>query len=377
MPCWQEVRNAADNDMKSNFPFLIRKEALHIWRDRRTLFIMLLIPVVLMLLFGFAISTEVNNVRVAAVATERSESIYNKVHEISASPYFEFKGFIDDDKTDYYLRTGRVDAVVVFARDYDRRVEQAANGMKVQPAVQIITDASNPNQARAAAMYLESVINGKPTRHDAFEVHLLYNPQMRSAYNFVPGIMGLIFILICALMTSVSIVREKETGTMELLLVSPVSPVKIIFAKMIPYLVISCAILTMILSIAYFILDIPLSGGIISIVAVSLLYLVLALSLGLFVSTLARTQIVAMLVSVAVMLFPIIMFSGMIFPIENLPRLLQMISYIVPARWYIDAMRKMMIEGLPVTEVFSDVAVLVVMTTALIGGSLKKFNNRL
>lgn len=346
-------------------------------RDRRTLFIILLIPVVLMLLFGFAISTEVNNVRVAVVSPTRTEDICKIVRRITVNPYFEFKGYISDDDTDEFLRTGRADAVVVFSSDYDRRMLQHAGGMNVKPTVQIILDASNPNQARAGAMYLESVIMDEAARQNAFEMHLLYNPQMRSAYNFVPGIMGLIFILICALMTSVSIVREKETGTMELLLVSPVSTAKIIFAKMIPYFVISCAMLVLILSIAYFILGLPLSGGILSIVTVSLLYLILALSLGLFVSTLARTQVVAMLVSVAVMLFPIIMFSGMIFPIENLPGILRVISYIVPARWYIDAMRKMMIEGLPLCDVMNDVAVLVVMTALLIGGSLKKFNNRL
>ena len=357
--------------------FLIRKEALHIWRDRRTLFIMLLIPVVLMFLFGFAISTEVNHVRFAVVSHERSEQISQTVHRIASNPYFDFKGYVTPDEADRYLGTGKVNAVVEFAADYERRVQQYNEGMCHASPVQIITDASNPNEARAAAMYLQHIIVHEASPQDAFELHLLFNPQMRSAYNFVPGIMGLIFILICALMTSVSIVREKEMGTMELLLLSPVPPAKIIFAKMIPYFVISCVILAMILLIAYFVLGIPLSGGIGSIVLVSLLYLILALSLGLFVSTLAGSQVVAMLVSVAVMLFPIIMFSGMIFPIENLPGVLQVISNLVPARWYIDAMRKMMVEGLPITAVLHDVAVLLLMTVILIGGSLKKFNNRL
>lgn len=363
--------------MKSNFLFLVHKEALHIWRDKRTLFIMLLIPVVLMLLFGFAISTEVNNVRFAVVSHEHSEKISTTVNRIAANPYFDFKGYINPSDADYMLRTGKVNAVIEFANNYERHVQQINYGMPVSPAVQIITDASNPNEATAGAMYLQNIINDVSAKQNIFEIHLLFNPQMRSAYNFVPGIMGLIFILICALMTSVSIVREKEMGTMEVLLVSPVNPVRIIFAKMIPYFIISCLILTLILSIAYFVLGIPLSGGIVSIVCVSLLYLILALSLGLFVSTLAKSQVVAMLVSVAVMLFPIIMFSGMIFPIENLPYVLQLISNIVPARWYIDAMRKMMIEGLPIADVFNDIAVLSIMTLALIGGSLKKFNNRL
>ena len=363
--------------MKNNFRFLVHKESLHIWRDKRTLFIMLLIPVVLMLLFGFAISTEVNNVSVAVVAPENSECIARDVQRISANQYFDFKGYIEPSDIDKKLRTGEVTAVVVYAEDYERKLMQRRNGLPTKPLIQIISDASNPNEARSAAAYLQNVLDKETNEQSLFEMRLLFNPQMRSAYNFVPGIMGLIFILICALMTSVSIVREKETGTMEVLLVSPVSPVKIVFAKMIPYFVISCIILTMILLIAYFVLGIPMSGGIAGIISVSLLYLILALSLGLFVSTLAQSQVVAMLVSVAVMLFPIIMFSGMIFPIENLPEILQPISYIVPARWYIDAMRKMMIEGLPMTDVLQDIAILALMMMALIGGSLKKFNNRL
>jgi ABC-2 type transport system permease protein len=206
---------------------------------------------------------------------------------------------------------------------------------------------------------------------------MLFNPQMRSAYNFVPGIMGLIFILVCAMMTSVSIVREKEVGTMEVLLVSPVRPVKIIFAKMIPYFAISCVVLIAILLLAHYLLEIPMTGGVGGIFAISILYLVLSLSLGLLVSTIATTQMAALLISAMVMMMPILMLSGMLFPIENLPKFFQVVSNIVPARWYIDAVRKMMIQGLPLVTVWKNCVILLGMTVAILGVSLKKFNDKL
>ena len=196
---------------------------------------------------------------------------------------------------------------------------------------------------------------------------------MKSSYNFVPGLMGLIFMLICAMMTSVSIVREKETGTMEVLLVSPVRPLRIVVAKMIPYFLLSCVNLATILLLARFVLGVPMSGSVVGLVGLSLLYLVLALALGLFISTMADSQVTAMLISG----LPLIMLSGMVFPIENMPGVLQGISCIVPARWYIEAVRKLMVEGLPFAAVLKEFAVLAVMTGALIGVALGKFNDKL
>ena len=197
---------------------------------------------------------------------------------------------------------------------------------------------------------------------------------MKSAYNFVPGIMGLIFIVICAIMTSVSIVREKETGTMEVLLVSPI---RIVFAKMIPYFALSCLNLVSILLLARFVLDVPMSGSVAGIVCLSLLYLALALALGLFISTISDRQVTALVISAMLMLMPLIMLSGMVFPIENMPGVLRLLSCVVPARWYIDAIRKLMIEGLPFAAVLGDFLILSVMTVLLVVIALKKFNDKL
>lgn len=362
----------------NGFASFVRKETLHIFRDPRTMLIALLMPVVQILLFGFALSTEVNNVDVAVVAPHRSETVRQAVERMAANPNFTFTGYIPSGEIDRMLRSGRADAVAVFADDFDRRMTDLATGRPdAGAALQLVMDASNTNTAQAGAAYLRSVLLDNVADGVGVETRLLYNPRMKSAYNFVPGIMGLIFILICAIMTSVSIVREKETGTMEVLLVSPVRPIRIVFAKMIPYFVLSCLNLASILLLARFVLGVPMSGGIVGIVGLSLLYIVLALALGLFISTVARTQVTALLVSAMLMLMPMIMLSGMVFPIGNMPAPLRWLSCIVPARWYIAAIRRLMIEGLPFTAVLREFAILVAMTVGLIAVALRKFNDKL
>ena len=362
----------------NGFASFVRKETLHIFRDPRTMLIALLMPVVQILLFGFALSTEVNNVDVAVVAPHRSETVRQAVERMAANPNFTFTGYIPSGEIDRMLRSGRADAVVVFADDFDRRMTDLATGRAdTGAALQLVMDASNTNTAQAGAAYLRSVLLDNVADGVGVETRLLYNPRMKSAYNFVPGIMGLIFILICAIMTSVSIVREKETGTMEVLLVSPVRPIRIVFAKMIPYFVLSCLNLASILLLARFVLGVPMSGGIVGIVGLSLLYNVLALALGLFISTVARTQVTALLVSAMLMLMPMIMLSGMVFPIGNMPAPLRWLSCIVPARWYIAAIRRLMIEGLPFTAVLREFAILAAMTAGLIAVALRKFNDKL
>ena len=374
---WLETRKEESETMKNNFLSFIKKESLHILRDKRTMLIVMIIPVVLMVLFGFAISTEVNNINIAVAAPERTDGVKDVVDRIAYNEYFSFYGYIDQEQIDKELRSGKVSAVVVFASDFDRRMEQISAGVPSKPIIQLVVDGSNVNIAGASTAYLQGILLGTASQQAMFETRMLFNPQMKSAYNFVPGIMGLIFILVCAMMTSVSIVREKEVGTMEVLLVSPVRPVKIVFAKMIPYFIISFVILVMILLLSHYLLDVPMSGGVWGIFSLSLLYLLLSLSLGLLVSTIAKTQVAALLISAMVMMIPVLLLSGMIFPIENLPEIFQVVSTIVPARWYIDAIRKMMIQGVPLMAVWKNSTILLAMTIMFIVISLKKFNDKL
>ena len=345
-------------------PF-IKKETLHIVRDKRTMIIVLLIPVILMILFGFAISTEVNNVNVAAVTPVQSDYVRSVLSHVSENPYMTFTGCIAPGDVDNTLRQGRADAVIVFNDDAS------------SPQVQLIMDASKTNTVQSASAYLSNIISDNGRMSSPIITHTLYNPQMKSAYNFVPGIMGMLFILICAMMTSVSIVREKETGTMEILLVSPVRPMRIVITKLIPYFILSCIVLATILLIAYGLLGLPLSMTVFNVVWVSLLYIVLSLGLGLLISTMTSRQVVALLVSAMLFMLPVIMLSGMLFPIENMPTVLQWVSHIIPARWYIDAMRKLMIEQLPVTAVIDDIVILCGIALLVITVAVKKFNDKL
>ena len=349
----------------STFTSLVRKESLQIVRDRRTLIVTIFIPLLLLLLFGFAISTEVNNVKIVVVADRHTPSTRIIMERLSVNSYFSFEGLAAPSEIDDLLRKGKADAALVIATEADGTQR-----------TQIIVDASNPTIGRTAASYISSVTASSGSAKSPVIVRTLYNPQMKSSYNFVPGIMGMIFILICAIMTSVSIVREKESGTMDLLLVSPINPRTIIFGKLTPYFAVSCIILTIMLLISYTVLDLPLSASIWSVIGVTLLYIVVSLSIGLLVSTLAATQVNALIISAMVFMVPVILFSGMIYPITNMPVPLQYFSAIIPARWYVEALRKLMIQQLPLNYVIEEIAVLTVMTVLILTVAIRKFNSR-
>jgi ABC-2 type transport system permease protein len=358
------------------FIAFVKKEFWHLLRDRRTLLVALLIPVVLMILFGFTINTELNNVRVGFVIPHPSESIRQVIGKFSGNPYFTAVGQIPSSRIDETLRRGDADAVIVFPEDFDRRLFAARQGLPAEPLAQLVMDASNPNTAIQGAAYLQGVILGETTGMSP-EIRLLFNPQMKSSFNFVPGIMGMLFLIISAMLTSVAIVREKERGSMEVLLVSPVRPIVIIFAKMIPYFFLSCANLATVLLLSRYVLKVPLTGGIVSILGVSLLYIALSLAFGLFISTITRSQVTALTISAMGLIMPSVMLTGMLFPIENLPRILQYLSCVIPATWFIDAMRKLMIEGLAFTLILDDFFILLGMTVGLIILAQLRFNDKL
>ena len=351
--------------MKQFLSFVI-KESRHILRDRRTMLILFGMPIVLMLLFGFAITNDVKNVRTVVVTSQMDHLTQAAVERLSASEYFNITAIVGTShEAEQLIRRQRADMAVIFGKDFASK-----NG-----GLQFIVDASDPNMAQQWTTYAQQTMGNAAS--SILNLKMLYNPQMKSAYNFVPAIMGMLLMLICAMMTSISIVREKEKGTMEVLLVSPVRPLMIIVAKAVPYLVLAFIILVSILLMARFVLGVPLAGSIVWIFAVSGIYILLALSLGLLISNIATNQLMALLLSAMVLLVPIVMLSGMLFPIESMPTILQWISAIVPPRYYIEAMRKLMIMGVGFGEVAREVAVLAIMTVVLLAIALKKFNVRL
>ena len=343
------------------FRSLVVKETLHVVRDKRTVLITLLMPLVLLVLFGFAISTEVNNIRVVAVVDRHTQETRQMLQQLIVNEYLTFEGLTSHSEVEELLKTGNVDAAVYLHDD---------NG---NISSQIVVDASNPNLAQTYAVYIQGAMAGN--LDGPALTHTLYNPQLKSAYNFVPGVMGMIFILVCAIMTSVSIVSEKQSGTMSLLIVSPIKPRTIIFGKLVPYFILSCILLAIMLTMSYTILGLPFSANFLNVILITLVYIILALSIGLLVSTLVDTQVSALLVSAVIFMLPVILLSGMIFPIDNMPRVLQWFSCIIPARWYIEAMRKLMVQELALSYVWSELIILAGMTVVVLGVAVKKFNN--
>jgi ABC-2 type transport system permease protein len=366
----------------THFIAFVRKEFYHIFRDIRTMMILLGIPVVQIILFGFAISTEVKNIKVAILDPTPNEFTRRITERINEGEYFIITSYLDtSNDIDRIFRENKADVVIAFSPHFAENLYSVEGSQ-----IMLIPDASDTNMATTVIMYINGIVGTYlteqlPTNNVPVgittNIRMLYNPQLKSSYNFVPGIMGLILMLICAMMTSISIVREKEIGTMEVLLVSPVKPIYIILSKMIPYFVISCVNFATILLLSVFLLDVPLVGSLLWISTISLIFITVSLSLGLLISTLTDTQMAAMLVSGAMLMIPVIMLSGMIFPVESMPWPLQYISHIVPAKWYIAAVKKLMIEGLPVRFVAKELGILLAMALFLVSVSLKNFKNRL
>ena len=351
--------------MKQFISFVI-KETKHILRDKRTMLILFGMPLVLMLLFGFAITTDVRNVRTVIVTSSMDHLTQQAIDRLAASEYFTVvKAVSTPQEAERVIRSQQADMAIVFGPDFASK----------RSGVQFIVDGADPNMAQMWTTYAMGVLLN--AEGGAVNSKMLYNPQMRSAYNFVPAIMGMLLMLVCAMMTSISIVREKEKGTMEVLLVSPVKPLMIIVAKVIPYLVLAIAILVIILLMGRFVLGVPLAGSLFWILVISVIYILLALSLGLLISNVAQTQLVALLLSAMVLLMPIVMLSGMLFPVESMPTVLQWVSAIVPPRYYIEAMRKLMIMGVGIEQVLRETGILLLMLVVLMTLALVKFNKRL
>ena len=343
----------------NQFIAFIIKETRHILRDKRTMLVLFGIPIIEMLLFGFAISTDVRNVRTAVVLTTVNHKTQQMVEKLGANEYFNILYKVRTTReAESLIRHQKADIAVVFSE-------------KSNSLVQIITDGADPSMAQMYANYATLILQENSS---FFTLHssLLYNPQMRSSYNFVPGIMGIILMLICAMMTSISIVREKERGTMDVLTVSPMRPLTIILAKAVPYLVFAFVILTAILLIAKYVLMVPLAGSLFWIYVVSGIYILLALSLGLLISTIAETQLVALLASAMMLMMPCILLSGMIYPVESMPEILQYVSAVIPPRYYISAMRKLLVMGVGIDKVVTEVAVLAGMAAVLFAAALLK-----
>ena len=364
------------------FIIFVRKEFAHVLRDRKTLFILFGMPVMQILIFGFALTNEVKNSKIVIVDQAKDMASQQIITKIESSRYFEIeKTGMNRNEIEAAFREGKVKLAVIFPANFN---EDLVHQNKAQ--VQIIADATDPNTANMLTNYVSSIVQDYQQQLNKTqslpymiipEIRMLYNPQLKGAHNFVPGVMALVLMLVCVMMTAISIVKEKETGTMEILLVSPFKPVLVILSKAVPYLFLSLINVISILLLSVFALDLPINGSILLLFAESTLFIITCLTLGIFISIKTSSQQVAMLVSLMGMLLPTMMFSGFMFPIENMPVPLQIISNAVPAKWFYIIVKSIMIKGLGFSAIWKETLILVGITLFLFVISLRNFKIRL
>ena len=367
--------------MKQFYHFIV-KEFYHIFRDRKTLFILLGMPMVQIIIFGFALTNEVKNTKITIINQSETVAANRLVQKIESSKYFElYSQSTDANQIDKLFKKGAVKIALIIPNDFDL---SSVNQNKGQ--LQIIADATDPNVATALTNYLSVIIqdfqkelnpnNAIPYKID-LEARMMYNPQLKGAYNFVPGVMAMVLLLVCTMMTALTVVREKELGNMDILLASPINPLKIILAKAVPYLLLSIINITTILLLSYFVLDVPINGSLILLYAESILFIMVSLGLGLLISAGTDSQQSAMFISLVAMFLPTVMFSGFIFPIENMPLPLRIISNFIPAKWFFIIVKSVMIKGVGLNLVWKETLILTGMMLFFFGMAIKKFKIRL
>lgn len=360
----------------------VRKEFYHIFRDKRSLFILFGMPVAQILLFGFAITNEINNVDIAILDHSKDANTEEIINKIAASKYFSIKQIITRE-TDIaaVFQNGKVKAVLNFEKDFSK------NLIKDHKAtIQIITDATDPNTANTITNYVNAILQQyqKQLNKDITltyqiipQTRMVYNPELKSVYMFVPGVMTIILMLVSAMMTSISITREKELGTMEILLVSPLKPFQVIVGKVFPYIFLSIINAIIIVAMSIFIFKMPVQGSLFLLGLESVLFIITSLALGILISTISATQQTAMMISLMGLMLPVILLSGFIFPVSSMPIPLQIISNIIPAKWFIIIIKGIMLKGVGLQFIWKETLILLGMTLFFIGLSVKKYKIRL
>jgi ABC-2 type transport system permease protein len=360
----------------------IRKEFYHVFRDRRTLLILFGMPIVQIILFGFALSSEVKNIGIAVLDNARDVQSEQIISRIQSGSCFQIKdAALNYRDIEQRFKQGEIKCAILFPLNFGSDIYKTGGAQ-----VQVIADASDPNTATVVTNYLNNIINNyqqelNPTAKLAYqiipEMRQLYNEEQNGSLNFIPGVIALIFMIVSTALTSVAVVREKELGTMEILLVSPFKPIMVLIAKAVPYLVLSLIDFIIILLLSVFLLNVGVRGSLLLIFAESILFIITCLSLGLLISNLTTSQQTAMLISMMGMMLPTIFFTGFMFPLENMPKIFQWISYIIPSKYYYAIIKGVMLKGLGFGYVWKETLILAGMATGLLFVALKNFKIRL
>jgi ABC-2 type transport system permease protein len=360
----------------------VRKEFYHIYRDKRSLFILFGMPIAQILLFGFAITNEINKVEIAILDQAKDATTMEIINKMASSKYFSINRYLAaESEVEAVFKEGKVKAVINFEKNFGEKHVKTG-----QSTIQLIADATDPNTANSITNYIQSIVqqyNQSINVHQVegpqvlIQTHMAFNPELKSVFMFVPGVMTIILMLVSAMMTSISIAKEKELGTMEILLVSPLKPFQVILGKVVPYILLSIINAIVIVLLSIFIFKMPVQGSLILLAAESVLFILTSLSLGILISTIAKTQQTAMMISLMGLMLPVILLSGFIFPIGSMPLPLQVISNIIPAKWFILIIKGIMLKGVGMAFVWKETLILLGMTLFFIGISTYKYKIRL
>ncbi len=366
--------------MKRFLGFVV-KEFYHIFRDYRTLLILFGLPAVQLLLFGFVITNEIKDAKIAILDQSKDEVTRRISQKVISSGYFILeKNLRSSGEIEQVFREGNVKLVLIFGPDFAKNLDKTGNAK-----VQIIGDASDPNTANILVNYIQGILSNYIISLNAEkipmqiipEVRMQYNGQMKGVYMMVPGLMAMLLMLISALMTSLSITKEKELGTMELLLVSPLKPVQIIIGKVFPYVFLAFADACIIIILGNTVFGVPVVGSVALLLAESFLFICMALSLGILISTITDSQQIAMMISLVALMLPTILLSGFIFPVENMPLILQWFCHIMPPKYFITIIKSIMLQGNSFRYIAFETGMLAGFTLLFIFLSVKKFKIRL
>lgn len=364
------------------FAAFVKKEFRHILRDRRTLLILFGMPVVQVLLFGFVLTNEVKDASIAVLDPAKDAESIALTNKLTSSGYFRLeKNLVSADELEGAFRSGRIKMALVFPENFASKLE------KGEAQLQLVGDASDPNTATTLVQYASAIVadysqqkappDGDNIPRIEVETRMRYNPEQKAVFNFVPGVMTLILMLVSAMMTSITIAREKELGTMEILLVSPLKPIQIILGKTAPYLVLTMINAALVVLLGLFVFGMPMRGSVLLLAGESLLYMFVALSLGIFISTRAKDQMTAMFMSALGLMMPTMLLSGFIFPRESMPIPLQVIGTAIPATWFNPIIKGIMIKGVGLEVLWKQTLVLGGMALFFLALSMKNFKDRL
>jgi ABC-2 type transport system permease protein len=362
---------------------IMRREVIDVGRDRRSLLLTFLWPLSMLVMYGYGIRYDVDHVPLTILDRSETAESRDLVEGMTRSRYFEAVRFARDDReVERDLLTDAARAAIVIPVDFARRLRAAE-----PTAVQVLIDGSDSNTATIAQGYALAMVGrwvaaragGARAVEAPIQVksRVWYNPELRSVNFIVPGVIAVVMMIVGAMLTALSIVKEKERGTIEQMLVSPIRPVEMIVGKIVPYVLIALLDLALVIAAGYVLFAVPIKGSLVQLAFFALLYLVGSLGVGVLVSTVANTMQTAMLTAIFVSLLPAVLLSGFIFPIENMPAPIQAITYLFPGRYFVTAIRGVYLKRIGLGVLWPEAAFLCVFDAAIVWLSVSRFRGRL